>query len=75
MSSGSSPRSSPTRAARSAPEQLLDLAWDDPAGDPRRVKVYVGYLRAKFVEAGLDPPPIETVRGFGYRYRPPGGSA
>jgi DNA-binding response OmpR family regulator len=38
------------------------------------VKVYVGYLRAKFVEAGLDPPPIETVRGFGYRYRPPGGS-
>ena len=54
-----------------SPEQLLDLAWDDPAGDPRRVKVYVGYLRAKLAEAGLDPPPIETVRGFGYRYRPP----
>jgi DNA-binding response OmpR family regulator len=52
-------------------EQLLELAWDDPAGDPRRVKVYVGYLRAKLAEAGLDPPPIETVRGFGYRYRPP----
>jgi len=33
--------------------------------------VYVGYLRAKFVDAGLDPAPIETVRGFGYRYRPP----
>jgi DNA-binding response OmpR family regulator len=54
-------------------EQLLDLAWDDPAGDPRRVKVYVGYLRAKLAEAGLEPPPIETVRGFGYRYRPPAG--
>ncbi len=54
-----------------SPEQLLDLAWDDPAGDARRVKVYVGYLRAKLVDAGLDPPPIETVRGFGYRYRPP----
>jgi DNA-binding response OmpR family regulator len=53
------------------PEQLLDLAWDDPAGDPRRVKVYVGYLRGKLAAAGLDPPPIETVRGFGYRYRPP----
>ena len=52
--------------------QLLELAWDDPAGDPRRVKVYVGYLRAKLTAAGLDPPPIETVRGFGYRYRPPG---
>jgi DNA-binding response OmpR family regulator len=54
-----------------SPEQLLDLAWDDPTGDPRRVKVYVGYLRAKLVEAGLAPSPIETVRGFGYRYRPP----
>jgi DNA-binding response OmpR family regulator len=52
-------------------EQLLELAWDDPSGDPRRVKVYVGYLRAKLGAAGLDPPPIETVRGFGYRYQPP----
>jgi DNA-binding response OmpR family regulator len=52
-------------------EQLLDLAWDDPVGDPRRVKVYVGYLRAKLAAAGLEPSPIETVRGFGYRYRPP----
>ena len=51
--------------------QLLGLAWDDPAGDPRRVKVYVGYLRAKLAQAGLGPSPIETVRGFGYRYRPP----
>jgi DNA-binding response OmpR family regulator len=55
-------------------EQLLGLAWDDPAGDPRRVKVYVGYLRGKLAEAGLDPPPIETVRGFGYRYQPPGSA-
>src|SRR4051812_3511915 len=54
-------------------EQLLELAWDDPAGDPRRVKVYVGYLRAKLAAAGLDPPPVDTVRGFGYRYRPPAG--
>jgi DNA-binding response OmpR family regulator len=54
-----------------SPEQLLDLAWDDPAGDARRVKVYVGYLRAKLAAAGVDPPPIDTVRGFGYRYRPP----
>jgi DNA-binding response OmpR family regulator len=54
-----------------SPEQLLELAWDDPAGDPRRVKVYVGYLRNKLAGAGLEPPPIETVRGFGYRYRLP----
>src|SRR3954451_20842063 len=52
-------------------EQLLELAWDDPAGEPRRVKVYVGYLRGKLAATGLDPPPIDTVRGFGYRYRPP----
>jgi DNA-binding response OmpR family regulator len=34
------------------------------------VKLYVGYLRKKL---GTDPGaegPIETVRGFGYRYRP-----
>jgi two-component system, OmpR family, KDP operon response regulator KdpE len=32
-----------THARRTlSPEQLLGLAWDDPAGDPRRVKVYVG---------------------------------
>jgi DNA-binding response OmpR family regulator len=52
-------------------DQLLELAWDDPHGDARRVKVYVGYLRAKLAEAGLPASAIETVRGFGYRYKPP----
>ena len=50
-------------------EQLLELAWKDELGDPQRVKTYVGYLRRKLGdEASVDP--IETVRGFGYRYRP-----
>jgi DNA-binding response OmpR family regulator len=31
------------------------------------VKIYVGYLRRKLGE----DTPIETVRGFGYRYRSP----
>ena len=49
-------------------EQLLDLVWDDPYGVSRdAVRLYVGYLRRKL---GRDVP-IETVRGFGYRYRPP----
>ena len=49
--------------------QLLDLAWGDENGDPQRVKLYVGYLRKKLASAAsIDP--IETVRGFGYRYRP-----
>jgi len=51
-------------------EQLLELVWGDPYGvSADQVKIYVGYLRKKLggdVEGG----PIETVRGFGYRYRP-----
>jgi DNA-binding response OmpR family regulator len=51
-------------------EQLLKLAWDDDLGRRDRVKLYVGYLRRSFREHGVDLP-VETVRGFGYRYRPP----
>jgi DNA-binding response OmpR family regulator len=50
-------------------EQLLELAWDDARGvSPGQVKLYVGYLRRK-LGVGEDGP-IETSRGFGYRYRP-----
>ena len=52
-------------------DQLLAMAWGDSGFARERVKIYVGYLRAKFREAGVEDPPIETVRGFGYRYRPP----
>jgi DNA-binding response OmpR family regulator len=49
-------------------EQLLELAWGDPHRvSSDQVKLYVGYLRRKLVDAG---DVIETVRGFGYRYRP-----
>jgi DNA-binding response OmpR family regulator len=54
-----------------SPEQLLELAWDDDLGRRDRVKLYVGYLRRSFRDHGVDLP-VETVRGFGYRYRPPG---
>jgi DNA-binding response OmpR family regulator len=50
-------------------ERLLQLVWGEEGTARQRVKVYVGYLRSKFREAGVRPP-IETVRGFGYRYRP-----
>jgi DNA-binding response OmpR family regulator len=56
-----------------SPEQLLRLAWDDDLVPRERVKLYVGYLRARFREAGVELP-VETVRGFGYRYRPPATS-
>jgi DNA-binding response OmpR family regulator len=52
-------------------DQLLDLVWDQADGRaPEQVKLYVGYLRRKLDEVGVQP--IETVRGFGYRY---GGEA
>jgi len=49
-------------------DQLLDLAWGDVDARSRdQVKLYVGYLRRKL--GAEDDAPIETVRGFGYRYR------
>jgi DNA-binding response OmpR family regulator len=53
-------------------DQLLELAWGDPAERAgHEVKIYVGYLRRKLDEAAGAGSAIETVRGFGYRYRPP----
>jgi DNA-binding response OmpR family regulator len=50
-------------------EQLLELVWENRAGGRDQVKLYVGYLRRKLgVDAGGESP-IETMRGFGYRYR------
>ena len=54
-------------------DQLLELVWDDVHGiAPEKVKLYVGYLRRKLDSEAPDSVPIETVRGFGYRYRRPG---
>jgi DNA-binding response OmpR family regulator len=51
-------------------DQLLELAWSNSSNASReQVKLYVGYLRRKMREAsGAEP--LETVRGFGYRYNP-----
>ena len=50
-----------------APEQLLELAWNDPVGiSPERVKFAILRLRRKLGPAGDH---IENVRGFGYRLR------
>jgi DNA-binding response OmpR family regulator len=49
-------------------EQLLALAWGgEDAASRDQVKLYVGYLRRKLGKPGAAA--IETVRGFGYRYR------
>lgn len=55
-----------------APEQLLELVWGDAYGtSPAQVKLYVGYLRRKLDPRAPADTPIETVRGFGYRWRAP----
>ena len=56
-----------------SPEQLIALAWDEPNGlAPSRVKYAVLRLRRKLGWDEGDDGPIETVRGFGYRYRSQG---
>jgi DNA-binding response OmpR family regulator len=51
-------------------DQLLEQAWSSSSnGSREQVKLYVGYLRRKLREAA-EVEPLETVRGFGYRYNP-----
>jgi len=53
-------------------DQLRELVWGDTLSTSRdEVKLYVGYLRRKLDPDAPRTTPIETVRGFGYRYRPP----
>ena len=53
-------------------DQLRELVWNDTLATSRdEVKLYVGYLRRKLAPDARRSTPIETVRGFGYRYRPP----
>jgi DNA-binding response OmpR family regulator len=57
-------------------DQLLELVWGDAFGvGGDQVKLYVGYLRRKLDPEEPDAVPIETVRGFGYRYRAPAAAS
>jgi two-component system OmpR family response regulator len=50
--------------------QILDRVWNyDFGGSGRIVESYVYYLRKKIDQ--VDPPLIQTVRGFGYALREP----
>jgi DNA-binding response OmpR family regulator len=49
-------------------QQILDAVWSYGAAVlPKQVDVYVSYLRGKLRQPGR-PDPIQTVRGFGYRF-------
>jgi DNA-binding response OmpR family regulator len=53
-------------------DQLVEHGWGHTAGVSRdQVKLYVSYLRKKLGQDAGGFQPIETVRGFGYRYVPP----
>jgi DNA-binding response OmpR family regulator len=50
-------------------DELLNIVWGDPYGvSGDQVKLYVGYLRRKLAPDDPGSVPIETLRGFGYRY-------
>ncbi len=54
-------------------DQLVERVWGHADGVSRdQVKLYVSYLRKKLGQRANGFEPIETVRGFGYRYVPPG---
>ena len=53
-------------------DQLIEHCWGHEAGVSRdQVKLYVSYVRKKLGQTADGWEPIETVRGFGYRYVPP----
>ena len=53
-------------------DQLLDQVWgQEYVGSLDVVRLYVGYLRRKIERDYEAPALLETVRGFGYRYRRP----
>lgn len=53
-------------------DQIRELVWGDTTATSRdEVKLYVGYLRRKLAPDAPRSTPIETVRGFGYRYKTP----
>jgi DNA-binding response OmpR family regulator len=52
-------------------DQIIELVWGDAFTAHEQVKLIVGRLRRK-LDGVLGPHVIETVRGFGYRFNPPG---
>jgi len=57
-------------------DELAELLWRPaPGSPPMEVKQYLSTLRRKLERAAGRPAPIETRRGFGYRYVASGGRA
>ena len=51
-------------------DELMDLVWgEDYIGDPKIVDVNIRRLRSKIECSSLNEKFIETIWGFGYRWR------
>jgi len=50
-------------------QTLIDRSWGQGYGSRESLRVYIGYLRSKLRDDSPRPKLIETIRGFGYRYR------
>ena len=51
--------------------RLIDLCWGEKPAGPANLRFQVNSLRKKLERDPTRPQLIETVRGFGHRYRPP----
>lgn len=66
--------SHPGRVWRRA--ELIQKVWDyDYVGDQRVVDVHIGQIRKKIERDTSQPALIQTVRGVGYKFEPPGTAA
>jgi DNA-binding response OmpR family regulator len=53
-------------------DRLLELVWGSASATSQgQARLYVAYLRTKLGPGPDGDSPIQTVRGFGYRYAPP----
>ncbi|HEY9738067.1 MAG TPA: response regulator transcription factor [Trichocoleus sp.] len=53
--------------------ELIQKVWDyDYVGDQRVVDVHIGQIRKKIEKDTTQPALIQTVRGVGYKFEPPG---
>jgi len=58
------------------PGELYRLVWQsDSNGDTRTLMVHISNLRKKMEQDPAHPQWIQTVRGFGYRFCPDGGTS
>ncbi|PZC45635.1 MAG: DNA-binding response regulator, OmpR family, contains REC and winged-helix (wHTH) domain [Chloroflexi bacterium] len=53
--------------------KLTETVWGSESGNRENLRMYISYLRKKLKDGSGRFNIIETIRGFGYRYRGSGG--